>query len=56
MILKLRFPHCGFNFMVGCPDDLSEEELLEIKSCPCGALMQETEELYANVLSEDADG
>ena len=39
MILKLRCQRCGFNFMIGCPNDLSEEELLDLKTCPCGALM-----------------
>lgn len=52
----LKCPKCGFSFGIFWPEDLSEEEITDLKTCPCGALMEETEELYANVLSEDADG
>lgn len=42
---KLRCPVCGFCFVVGTIADLPEESVKELKECPCGAEMQECEDL-----------
>lgn len=47
MYMNLLCPRCGFSFGVDVPDDISNEELLEIKTCPCGTLMRKTEKLHA---------
>ena len=51
--MYLKCPNCGFSFGYFGPKDLPDDEMTEIKTCPCGALMEETEELYANVWRED---
>ena len=51
--MYLKCPNCGFSFGYLGPKDLPDDEMTEIKTCPCGALMEETEELYANVWRED---
>ena len=45
MLLKLKCPVCGFRFVVGVSDDITEEELREIKECPCGAEMEERDDI-----------
>lgn len=56
MKMHLLCPECGFAFGILCPDDLSEEEVREIMTCPCGAMMVRTGALYGNpVREEDED-
>ncbi len=50
--MYLRCPKCGFAFGYFGPDDLAKEEMIEIKTCPCGTLMEETKELEAFELKE----
>ena len=45
MLLKLICPECGFRFVVDCPDNLPDEELDDVRTCPCGAMMKEDETL-----------
>jgi len=45
MTLKLMCPECGFRFVVAVPDDISEDELREVKECPCGAQMEERDDI-----------
>lgn len=45
MTLKLVCPECGFRFVVAVPDDISEDELREVKECPCGAQMEERDDI-----------
>lgn len=47
--MYLKCPVCGFSFGVFTTADITEEEKEEIMSCPCGAMCEEVEELYANV-------
>lgn len=44
MILHLRCPKCGFEFMAGLPDDINAKDLDDIKTCPCGCLMKDDKE------------
>ena len=53
MNMNLRCPNCGFAFGVYCNDDITEEEKTGLMTCPCGTLMEQTEELHAVVLEED---
>ena len=55
MYMNLRCPKCGFAFGADIPDDTSKEEIKEIKECPCGAMMEETDRLYA-MFDPDDDG
>lgn len=50
--MYLKCPNCGFSFGFFGTEDLTEEEITEIKTCPCGTMMVETEYLEANVLEE----
>lgn len=52
--MNLVCPNCGFAFGFWGPDDIPEDELTEIKTCPCGTLMEETETLYGNQVKEEA--
>jgi len=52
--MYLLCPNCGFAFGFWGPDDIQEDELTEIKTCPCGTLMEETETLYGNQVKEEA--
>ena len=41
MYLDLKCPSCGFAFQADIPDDMSTEDVEEIKTCPCGCMMTE---------------
>ena len=45
MTLKLVCPECGFRFVVAVPDDLPDEEMDDVRVCPCGAMMKEDDTL-----------
>lgn len=45
MTLKLVCPECGFRFVVAVPDDLPDEEMDDVRACPCGAMMKEDDTL-----------
>ena len=47
MYMNLRCPNCGFSFGADIPDDETEGNIIEIKTCPCGTMMVETDILYA---------
>lgn len=40
MLYKLKCKNCGFKFVLFAPDDMTEEEETEIKTCPCGEIME----------------
>ena len=46
MYMNLYCENCGFAFGADIPDDETEENIKEIKTCPCGTLMTETEQLH----------
>lgn len=50
MYMNLKCPNCGFAFGADFPDDETEENIKEIKTCPCGCLMEETEHLEGIVI------
>ena len=54
MYMNLKCPACGFAFGVGTPDDITEKEKRSIMLCPCGAMMELTDELQPN-LFDDGD-
>ena len=41
MLYKLKCKKCGFKFILFAPDDMTEEEETEIKTCPCGEMMEQ---------------
>ena len=43
--MNLKCPKCGFAFGFACDDDEPEENILIIKTCICGTIMEETEYL-----------
>lgn len=45
MLFKLKCPRCGFAFVIDTPDDLTEDEIREVKACPCGEQMEDDETL-----------
>lgn len=53
MKMNLKCPNCGFAFGFACDDDETEENILEIKRCPCGTMMEETENLEWIAIIED---
>lgn len=50
---NLKCRNCGFAFGVAFPDDLTDEEKTEIRTCPCGTLMDFTDHLEGIVLEAD---
>lgn len=42
---KLKCPKCGFSFVVGTSANLPERSVKDLKECPCGAEMQECENM-----------
>ena len=57
MLYKLKCKNCGFKFVLFAPDDMTEEET-EIKTCPCGEIMEQDDMLDPiNVIRvSDEDG
>lgn len=47
---NLKCRSCGFAFGASFPDDETEENKIEIRTCPCGTLMDITEHLEGIVL------
>lgn len=47
---NLKCRNCGFAFGVAFPDDLTDEEKTEVRTCPCGTLMDFTDHLEGIVL------
>ena len=47
---NLKCRNCGFAFWASFPDDETEENKIEIRTCPCGTLMDITEHLEGIVL------
>lgn len=52
MYMNLVCPNCGFAFGIAMPDDEPEENVREIMTCPCGAMMIKTERLHGNINPE----
>jgi hypothetical protein len=48
--MNLECPKCGFNFGFNTNTEVTPEELEEIKTCPCGAMMKEVETLKGIVI------
>ena len=42
----LRCPKCGFSFGL-FTDEEDAEIITELKTCPCGSMMEETDSLHA---------
>ena len=70
MKMNMKCPSCGFFIYMDVPDDLTAEELVTAKACPCGRIMETEEdrkarmqkngekevEFYTLICSEKADG
>ena len=52
--VNLKCPRCGFSMGAYC-SDITEEERIEIYTCPCGEMMVETDELEAMVWEGASD-
>lgn len=45
---NLKCPNCGFAMgMIVDDDELTEADIIDLMTCPCGTLMEETETLEA---------
>lgn len=45
----LRCPNCGFSFGLFINEE-DDNILTELKTCPCGTLMEETDALYSVIV------
>ncbi len=48
-MINLKCPKCGFFFGVSLPDDITEEEEKEARTCPCGEMMVEVPSSIGNI-------
>lgn len=52
----LKCPKCGFAFGMFIDEkDLTEEEIKDLMTCPCGTMMEETETLIAVLIGGDTE-